>query len=95
MDFDFNNIDKETAREIIWDDHPEFEVVSNDIIEHTRWSIFYMSIVKHKPTDKFYQTYYQVGATEMQYEQPFDYDDPEFVEVVPTEQIITVYRPKQ
>jgi len=44
------------------------------IIENTRWSIIHEIVFKDKD-GKYYQTWYSVGATEMQPEKPWEYED--------------------
>lgn len=67
------------------------EVIYTDLTDTTRWSIIYESVFKFE--GKFYRTYYSVGATESQYERPYEYDADEIecLEVVPTEKTVTVY----
>ena len=74
-------ITKEAAREIIGGDHEGY----------SRWSVSEHVIVKCISTGRYYQVDYSYGATEMQDEQPFEYDEPVFIEVKPTEKTITVY----
>lgn len=45
----------------------------DDIIDNSRWSIHHKIVFEDK--GKFYQTYYSEGATEMQDESPWEYDD--------------------
>lgn len=49
------------------------DVIKNDIIEHTRWSVLHE--ITFKRNDKLYQTTYAVGATEYQDETPWQYED--------------------
>ncbi len=71
------------------------EVIEDKIIENSRWTILHDVIFKMNDTLKFYKTHYQVGATEMQDEGPYEYDDDEIecIEVKPVKQMITVYEP--
>lgn len=43
------------------------------IVDTTRWSVIHEIVFEDK--GKFYQTTYSVGATEMQYERPWEYVD--------------------
>jgi len=63
------------SQEILWGENDEYEIVSDDVEDNDRWSIHHCLVVKHLPTDKFYQTYYSVGATEQQDESPFELGD--------------------
>lgn len=85
---------KEWLQGLVWKDHEEAEIVVNEIEDHSRWSIRYELVFKYK--DKYYTTYYCIGATEYQDEQPFEYenDEIECTEVVPTIKQIIVYEPK-
>lgn len=49
------------------------EIYVNEITDTSRWSIRYRLVFQYG--DKAYQTYYQVGATEMQDEGPWEYDN--------------------
>jgi hypothetical protein len=73
----------------------EGETISDELYEKTRWSVCYERIFKHD--DKFYRTFYSVGATESQDEHPYEYDDEqiECEEVFPTQVITTVYKSKK
>lgn len=58
----------------------EGKVHEDKIIDTTRWSIFH-SIV-FEIDNKYYQTTYHVGATECQYETPWEYlDEVDCIEV--------------
>jgi hypothetical protein len=82
---------KETLRELLWSKIDGFEVVEDDIIDTSRWSIIYSLVFKHD--GKFYATSYSVGATEQQDESPFEYspDEVECKEVFPVEKTVIVY----
>ena len=47
--------------------------VLDEITDTSRWSIHHRIIFKHE--GKFYETYYSEGATEMQDESPWEYED--------------------
>lgn len=44
--------------------------IKDDITDTSRWSIYHDIIFTHD--GKFYRTYYSVGATEMQWESPWE-----------------------
>lgn len=52
-----------------------FELVKKELCDTSRWSIEYMRIYKELNSDKFYRTFYSTGATEMQDESPYEYED--------------------
>ena len=56
--------DAETCRQIVYEDHEDFEVVSDEITDNSRWSIIHMVIVMQVSTGKFFRSFYSVGATE-------------------------------
>jgi len=73
-------IPAELARAIVYDDSDEGELVEEEIFDTSRWSLTYKAIIKYQ--DKFYKTFYRVGATEQQEEKPWEFDDvAELVEV--------------
>jgi hypothetical protein len=78
------------ARDIVDQCHPDFKTVSSTIVNTGRWSIHYEDIVCHLPTGKHYLAEYQVGATEIQDERPFEYHDGDvtFQEVVEKEILV-------
>ena len=55
------------------------EIIVNDIKGASRWSVHHRCVFKLH--GKYYATEYSKGATEMQYEKPYE-DDGEWVEVV-------------
>lgn len=58
--------------------------IEDNVVDNSRWSIQHEIVFEHE--GKFYQTYYSVGATEIQYERPWEYDDEvECAEVVKQE----------
>jgi hypothetical protein len=82
----------EEGRSIVYDDHDDFELISSEISDTSRWSIFYENIYKRISDGKFFKTNYSVGATECQDERPYEYDgDAHFNEVFPVEKTVIVY----
>lgn len=61
----------------------DFEVIEDEIVDTSRWSIVYSLVVKRKSDGKFFSDSYRVGATECQEESPWDSDEPSFTEVFP------------
>lgn len=84
-------ITKEEARNIIYEDHEDYDVISDEIIDHRRWSVDHEVIIKRLSDEKFFQGNYSRGATESQDEEPFKYSEPEFTEVFLTTKTIQVY----
>ena len=82
-------INSETFQEILWDDHEDFESVTDTKIEdQSRWSVFKSCVYKQKSTSKFFEAYWGEGATEYQEDQGEAWH---FAEVEPKEVTITVY----
>lgn len=86
---------KEEARDIVWGDHEDWETIATEITDTGRWSIQKRGVFRHIPTGKYYQLWWSVGATEYQDEKPFEYTDPEPVEVHEVERVIKVWKPVQ
>lgn len=94
------NLTKELCRELIFegslptDEYGDnaYVVLEDNIVENTRWSILHEVIVHCKPENSFWRGHYSVGATEYQDEQPWEYDDPQWVQVWPHEVTTTVYK---
>lgn len=86
------NIDNDTFREILWDDHEDFETVTDTKIEdQSRWSIYKSCVYKQKSTGKFFEAYWGEGATEIQDGQNEMWS---FTEVEPHEVTIIEYKQK-
>ena len=82
----------EEARLIAYGDHELFEDVTSKITDTTRWSVCYEKIAKRISDGKFFKLDYRVGATEMQDESPYEWEDEVSIpEVFPVEKTIIVY----
>ncbi len=82
----------EEGRNIVKGSNKEFETISNEISDASRWSLMYDIVIKRLWDGKFFKSEYKVGATELQDEGPYEYDDKAvFTEVFPVEKIVTVY----
>lgn len=79
------------AQSIIWEDHEDFEIISDEIYDTRRWVSAHKVIVKNTKTGKFYRSCYEKGLTEQQDQSAYEYDEPIFTEVFQVEKIITVY----
>lgn len=80
------------ARYILWEEKSdEYEIVRKELTDTSRWSVHYELIIKRKSDGKLFRDYYSVGATESQDEQPWEYDEPNFIEVFPVEKTVIVY----
>ena len=81
----------EEGRSIIYEDHEDFELVTSEIVDNTRWSIVYEDVYQRLSDKKFFKTTYRKGATEMQDERPYEYVEALFYEVFPVEKTVLVY----
>lgn len=88
-------IAKEILKELVYGSFEGFEVISDEITDTGRWSVYHEMIFSHE--GHFYRTSYSVGATEYQCEEPFEFDPVEVdvEEVFPVEKVITVYMSKE
>ncbi len=85
------NLTVEEARDLVYGDHPGFKEIENEIVDQTRWSIVHLCTVQRLSDGKFFQDSYSTGATEQQYERPFENDEPNFTEVFRVEKVTYVY----
>ena len=82
--------DKKLMTSILYDEVDGVEVIRDEIVDHSRWSVVHKLIFEYE--DKIWSTHYSVGATEMQEEYPWEYEDKvECIEVEPVEKTITDY----
>ena len=86
---------KDEARDAMWGDLDGFDLVEDKLVDTTRWSEIHEVVIKRESDGKFFMDSYSVGATEMQDESPWEYSDPNFVEVVPVEKTVIVYEVKK
>jgi hypothetical protein len=82
-------IDNDAFREILWEDHEDFEPVTETLIEdQSRWSIYKSKVFRHKPSGKLFQAFWGEGATEYQDGQDEYWS---LVEVEPVEVTVVKY----
>ena len=77
------------------DDDSPWSIVENDIIDTSRWSEIYNFTIHNQETNKYYNTTYSCGATEYQYERPWEYEGVliNVTEVEPKEVTVIRYVP--
>ena len=90
MEREILEVSQEDARGIVYGDSKEYVIIEDEITHHSRWSVSHRAIVKRIKDDKYFKTYYSVGATESQDQQAYDYDEPTFNEVFKVEKQVTV-----
>jgi len=83
------------GQEVIYGDHADFEAVkgTEQIIDQRRWSTTSEGVFLHKPSGKHYLLSWSRGSTESQDESPFEYSDPDPIEVEPKEVTVTKWVP--
>ena len=84
-------LSREEAQDIVWGDHKDWEEIETEIVDTSRWSVHHEGIFKHISSGKFYSLSWSTGATEMQDEAPFEYTDPEPIEVHQVEKVVKVW----
>ncbi len=88
------NFPAEELRDILYGDSEIGTVIEDTIDDTSRWSICHTLVFKYE--DKFYQSYYRVGATEYQDERPWDDEkEVECIEVEPVEVTVIQYKAKK
>ena len=84
------NIDNETFKEILWEDHEDFKAVTDIKIEDkSRWSVYKSCVYEQISTGKLFEAYWGEGATEMQEGQGESWL---FTEVEPEEVLVVKYK---
>ncbi len=82
----------DVLKEIWSDDNDDFEKVTVELVDHTRWCLVYEIVFKEISTGKYYEAGFRAPATEQQ-----DWDDGcteiNLTEVEPVEKVVTVYVP--
>lgn len=71
--------------------HENFEQIEEEIVDSGRWDVVYEVVVRRKSDGKYFASCFTKGATEMQDQSPYEYDERKFWEVVPKTKTITVY----
>ena len=74
-------LSEEEAREIVYEDHEDWDMVHHEFTGQRRWVAENYSIHIHKPSEKHYAFNYDTPLTESQDSEPFEYGG----EVTPVE----------
>ncbi len=85
------NLSPSDARLLIWGDLEGFKIIDKEVIGKSRWSVHYRIVVQRESDGKYFSDEYQIGATESQDEQPYEYTEPDFTEVFPVEKKVIIY----
>jgi hypothetical protein len=72
-----------------------YEIISDEIVNHGRWDVTHRQVFKFD--GKFYETQFDIGATECQESRPYEYSEDmvECREVFPVQITKTIYKPYQ
>lgn len=82
----------EEAQAIAWGDSSEFTTILEETVDTRRWVTCHEILVRRVSDGKLFKSYYEKGATEVQDQAPYEYDEPKFKEVFETKEIKTVYK---
>lgn len=81
---------RETMRSILYGDSDVGAVISDEVTDNSRWSIYHDLFFTYE--GKTYRTGYSIGATEMQDEFPWEYDsEVECIEVHKVQRLVDVW----
>jgi len=93
-----NNMNKEKLKltseqgqAIIYGRDSNFVTIHEKIVGKRGWVLDYEIVVLRKSDGKYFKDGYRRGATESQDERPYEYSEPNFIEVEPVETTIFVY----
>ena len=87
-------LEAKEARNIVWDDHDDWDEVAGTRTEEKngRWDLLCSAVFCHKTTGKNYMLYWSAGATEMQYQEPYEYEnDTAAIEVELKEKVVKAW----
>lgn len=86
----------EEARRVVYEDHGDFKVIKDEIVDTGRWDEYHDTICEHIPTGKFFLFEWNQGLTESQPNRAFeDYTTYFPIEVEPKEVTVIKYIPKK
>jgi len=68
---------RQELRDVLYEDNEKSKIISDRIIENSRWSILHELIFRFDdmPEDEAWRVSYTVGATEQQDESPWEYEE--------------------
>lgn len=85
-------IEMEEAEQIVNEDHNDWELVLEKVVDTTRWETIYEGVFLNTKTNKHYMTSFNRGSTEMQETELF-YGEADFTEVELIEKTIMSWEP--
>ena len=84
-------LSKEDGRMVVYGYHEDYETISEEIYDQSRWSIHKTGVFKRLSDGTFWMADWSEGATEYQDKKPFEYNDAEFFQVEPKGVTVTKY----
>jgi hypothetical protein len=66
---------KKQMQDMVCGDSDDLVEIESSVIDTTRWATVHEVIFKDINTGKHYESYFNRGATEMQDERPYEYDN--------------------
>lgn len=91
MDREKLKLTNDEACDIKYGDNPEYEVLSDKIINKGRWSSVNLITIKRLSDDKLFNDTYTEGLTENSDEYPWQHVLPDFKEVFAVEKTVVTY----
>ena len=84
---------KEDGNAIVWGDHDGWEEVDGTVLREKegRWMLGCEGVFKHLESGKYYKFYWAEGATEDQECDPYEFDEPNPIEVHQVEKTVKVW----
>ncbi len=93
-----NNMNKEKLKltseqgqAIIYGRDSNFVTTHKKIVGKRRWVLVYEIVVQRKSDGKYFKDVYDIGATENEEQAPYEFSEPNFIEVEPVETTIIEY----
>lgn len=83
---------REEAQAIAWKLSSDFAVISEETVDTRRWVTCHEIRVRRESDGKLFESYFERGSTEIQDQLPYEYDEPKFIEVFETKEVVTVYK---
>ena len=66
--------ERQVRQDIAQQDTDDYEIITTEIVDTTRWSTVHEMVFQDLATGKCYRSYFNRGATEMQDECPYEFD---------------------
>lgn len=80
---------KEEAELIVGEDHEDWKLVEEEIVDQRRWVTVFDGVFLHKPSGKHYSVEYEKGSTECQDDTEYFYGDEIDFQEVELKEVVT------